>query len=214
MGVKKAFSYADIEKRNFKMLLLSGEWQRHLGDMERSGSVLILGDSGHGKTTYSMQLAKAICAIERVLYNSAEEGIRASFKRSLRLNNMQTVKSKITYTKEHYDVLFERFKNKRQAKVVIIDSVQYCFRGKKINDYYKLIETYDDTLFIGISHIAKGLPKGAIANEFYWDCQNRIYIQDFKAHVQKSRCGGDEIEPYIINAKKAQDREVKLLQKG
>lgn len=214
MSVKKAFSYADIGKRNFKMLPLQGEWQRHLGDMERSGSVLVLGDSGHGKTTYAMQLAKAICTAERVLYNSAEEGIRASFNRSLDLNNMETVKDKMTYTKEHYDILFERLQKKRQPKVVIIDSVQYCFRGKKIADYYKLIETYGDTLFIGISHVAKGMPKGAVANEFYWDCQNRVFIQDFKAYLQKSRCGGDETQPYIINAKKAQERELKLLQNG
>jgi len=214
MAVKKAWSYADIDKRKFKMLPLDEQWQQHLGDMERSGSVLILGDSGHGKTTYTLKLAKAICKTERVLYNSAEEGVRASFKRSLELNNMRSVKNKFTYTKENYDALFERLQRKRQPKVVVIDSIQYCFRGKKVNDYYKLIETFSDTLFIGISHISKGMPKGAVANEFYWDCQNRILIEHFKAHIQKSRCGGDEVNPHIIHLQKAQEREVKLLQKG
>lgn len=214
MTVKKAYSVADIEKRSFKIVQLKGEWQRHLGEMERSGSVLILGDSGHGKTTYALKKSKAICNSEKVLYNTAEEGIRASWQRSVELNNMKSVKGKFRYVKDSYEELFERLKMKRQPKVVIIDSVQYFFRGKKVKDYFKLIETYNDTLFIFLSHVTKGMPKGAIANEIYWDCQNRIIIKDFKAYIDKSRCGGDEVEPLIINKQKADERELKLLKQG
>lgn len=214
MAVKKAYSYSDIEKRSFKTLALDEEGQRHLGEMERSGSVLVMGDSGHGKTTYALQMSKAICQTEKVHYNSAEEGIRLSFQRSLKLNNMKSVKSKFKYSKDSYNELFARLSQKRQPKIVVIDSVQYFFRGKKVSDYYKLIETFTDTLFIFLSHVSKGMPKGAVANEIYWDCQNRVLIQDFKAHIQKSRCGADEVAPYIINQKKADEREVKLVKNG
>ena len=214
MAIQKAYSYTDIAKRNFKMLELEGEWKQHLGNMERSGSVLVLGDSGDGKTTYALQMTKAIAPNERVLYNSAEEGIRASFKRSLMLNNMKAVATRFKYVKEGYDELFERLKMKRQPKVVIIDSAQYFFRGKSIKDYFELIETYYDTLFIFISHIKKGMPKGAVANEIYWDCQNRILVSDFKAHIMKSRCGADETTPYTINQQKADERQMKLLKQG
>lgn len=195
------------------MLSLPTEWQQHLGDVERSGSLFVMGDSGHGKTTYALKKSKAICTGEKVLYNTAEEGIRASFQRSLQLNNMNAVRSKFKFVKESYDELFERLQMKRQPKVVVIDSVQYFFRRKKVADYYKLIETFTDTLFIWLSHVSKGQPKGAIANEIYWDCQNRILIEDFKAHVVKSRCGGDEVNPYIIVKHKAEQRELKLLKK-
>jgi len=211
---KKAYSYTDIEKRKFKMLELSGEWKTHLGNMERSGSVLILGDSGDGKTTYALQMTKAISPVEKVLYNSAEEGIRASFKRSLLLNNMKVVKSRFKYVKESYDELWERLSMKRQPKVVIIDSAQYFFRGKSIKDYFKLVETYSTTLFIFISHINKGMPKGSVANEIYWDCQNRILVSDFAAHITKSRCGADETKAYIINQQKHDERQLKLLKNG
>lgn len=215
MAVKKAYSIEDIEKRKFKMLEgLPEEWRRHIGEVERSGSVLIMGDSGHGKTAYALQKAKAMCAIEKVHYDSAEEGITASFRRNMRYNNMKSVKSKFTFSKEKYDELFERLQMKRQAKIVVIDSVQYFFRGKKVSDYYRLIETFYDTLFIFLTHVSKGMPKGAVANEIYWDCQNRILVQDFKAHIDKSRCGADEVIPYIIVQKKADERELKLLKKG
>lgn len=214
MAVKKAYSYSDIENRNFKMLELNGEWGKHLGEMEISGAVIVMGDSGHGKTTYAMKMSKAISPIEKVLYNSAEEGIRASFKRSLRLNDMKAVKSRFKFVKESYDQLFERLKMKRQPKVVIIDSAQYFFRGKSKKDYFKLIETYQNTLFIFISHIKGGLPIGTVAQEIYWDCQNRILIHDFAAYVKKSRCGADEATPLIINEKKYNERQMKLLKKG
>lgn len=214
MKLEKAYNYSDIENRKFTMLELEHEWKRHLGEMERSGSVIIMGDSGDGKTTYALQMTKAISPIERVLYNSAEEGIRASFKRSLLLNNMKVVKSRFKYVSEGYDELFARLKMKRQPKVVIIDSAQYFFRGKSVKDYFDLIETYADTLFIFISHIKKGMPKGAVAEEIYWDCQNRIIVSDFKAYIDKSRCGGDETTPYIISQEKADERELKLLKQG
>ncbi len=77
-----------------------------------------------------------------------------------------------------------------------------------------MLEQCPDTLFIGISHLKKGMPVGAVADEFYWDCQNRIVVQDFKAYVDKSRCGADEVHPYIINQQKADERELKLIKQG
>lgn len=215
MRVKKAYSLADIEKKDFTFLNLKDEkFSKHLGKMERTGSVLVKGDSGHGKTTYSMQLMKAICEVEKVHYCSPEEANRASFRRSLRLNNMQLVKSKFTFAKEYYDDLFARLSKKRQKKVVIIDSIQVFFKGKTRDDYYKLIETFNDTLFIGISKVNKGRVVGAVADEFYWDCQNRIDITDFVATIEKSRCGGDVTIPYIISKEEHEKRQVKLLTNG
>ncbi len=89
--MKKAYTYEDIAKAKFKMIALQGEWLRHLGRMQRSGSILIMGDSGHGKTSYALQLMKALCQIEKVFYNSVEEGLKASFKRNLDLNGLKSV---------------------------------------------------------------------------------------------------------------------------
>ncbi|MBE7687384.1 AAA family ATPase [Tenacibaculum finnmarkense genomovar ulcerans] len=212
--VKKAYSYDDIAKKNFKTIALTGEWLRHQGVVEQSGSILIYGDSGHGKTTYAMRFMKELTKSGKVFYNTAEEGMRKSFMRSLRLNNMKVVSSKFTFQKEKYDDMVLRLRRKRQPKIVIVDSVQYVFRGKKAADYFNLIEEFDTTLFIFISHVSKGHPEGAVANEIYWDCQNRILIEDFKAIVEKSRCGADEITPLIVNEQKARDREFEISRKG
>lgn len=214
LDIPRAYTYTDIERKEFNMIPLTDEWLRHLGEMERGGSVLIKGDSGHGKTAYAMQLMKELCAIEKVFYDSVEEGMKASFRRSLKLNGLKLVSSKYTFQSERYDDLIKRLNRKRQPKIVFIDSIQYCFRGKRKEDYDNMIEMFPSTLFIGISHVRKGSVIGAVAEQFYWDCQNRIHVEDFKAYVEKSRCGGDELTPYIISKEKAEERELKLLKKG
>lgn len=214
--IKKFLSYEDITHKNYKTFEFKNpEWARHQGIIECSGSIFIMGDSGHGKTTYCLDFVHQLTDFEKVYYDTAEEGLRNSFKRSLLLNNMKKVKSSVYFQKEGYDDVVKRLRRKRQPKVVFIDSVQYVFRGKRVQHYFDLIEEFNTTLFVFISHVDKsGNPKGTVAEEIYYDCQNRILVKDFKAHVVKSRCGADETKPYIINEERAAARELKLLRKS
>lgn len=213
--IPRAFTYTDIERKVFDTLPFTGEWLRHLGEVERAGSLLIYGGSGHGKTTYALQLMKYLCSFEKCFYNSAEEGMSKSFQRSLKLNNLKVVSGKYTFQQEDYAQLIARLSRKRQPKIVFIDSVQYLFRRYKRNGedkYFELIKNFPDTLFIWISQMQKNEPKGAIADAIKWDAQSVVRIQDFKAYVEKSRTGGDEITPYVVSQQKANERELKLLQ--
>ena len=104
-----------------------------------------------------------------------------------------------------------RLDRPQQPKIVFIDSIQECFDNKPANTYNKLIEAFPNTLFIGISQTdSKGKPKGAVANKFYWLSQNRIFVKDFRAYIEKTRTGANELEPYLISAEKAQERDFKL----
>lgn len=214
LEIPRYYTQEDIEKAKFNELEFTGEWLRHLGTPERAGSILIYGGSGHGKTTYALQFMKYLCGFGKVFYNTVEEGMKASFKRSLHLNNLKLVSSKYVFQKEFYDDMLLRLDRKRQPKIVFVDSVQYCFRGKRDTHYFELLERLPNTLFIWISQMSKGMPKGAVADAIRWDAQAVIKVEDFKAYVEKSRCGGDELTPYIISKEKAEQRELKLLRKG
>ncbi|MBO4233877.1 AAA family ATPase [Riemerella anatipestifer] len=214
LEIPRYYTHNDIENAKFNELEFTGEWLRHLGTPERASSILIYGASGHGKTSYALQFMKYLCGFGKVFYNTVEEGMKASFKRSLRLNNLKLVSSKYVFQSEQYDDMVKRLDRKRQPKIVFIDSVQYCFRGKKDKDYFNLVEKFPTTLFVFISQMSKGMPKGAVADAIMWDSQAVIKVEDFKAYVEKSRCGGDELTPYIINQQKAEEREIKLLKKG
>ncbi|MXV37695.1 ATP-binding protein [Flavobacteriaceae bacterium Ap0902] len=203
LTIPRYYSHEDAEKAKFKILDFQGEWLRHLGNPERASSILIYGGSGHGKTTYALQLMKYLCEFGKVFYNTVEEGMSASFIRSLELNNVKAVKGKYVFQSEFYDDMVKRLDRRNQPKIVFVDSVQYCFRGKRDGDYFNLIERFPDTLFIWTSQMSKGMPKGAVADAIMWDSQAVIKVEHFKAYVNKSRCGGDELTPYIINKKKS-----------
>ncbi len=214
--IPRAYTYTDIERKVFDVLPLQGEWKRHLGEIERAGSILIFGASGHGKTTYALQLMKYLCEFEKCFYNTAEEGMKKSFQRNLQLNGLKSVSSKYSFQKEDYEQLVVRLEQKRQPKIVFIDSVQYLFRKYKRggeDKYFELIEKFPNTLFIWVSQMEKNEPKGAIADVIKWDAQNVIKVADFWASIEKTRTGADIISPYLISQQEAEKRELKLLQK-
>lgn len=213
-SIPRAYTYTDIERKEFTVMPFSGKWKDHQGEPERAGSILIYGGSGHGKTTYALQYMKYLCGFEKVYYNTVEEGMKASFRRNLNLNGLQYHSDKYTFQREFFDDTVRRLNRKRQPKIVFIDSVQYFFRGKKKSDYFDLMEMFPNTLFIWISHMQKNSPKGAIADDIKYDAQNVIKVQDFMAYVEKTRCGGNETSAYIISKEKAEERELKLLKKG
>ena len=209
--IPRAYTYEDLARKKYKTLPLKGVWKEHLGDIERSGSILIYGDSGHGKTTYALQLMRELCQGEKVLYNSLEECGKLSLLTNLERAGLKQYKNKYLVCGEPLDNLIQRLSRPQQPKIVFIDSVQACFRGKKTEDYHNLILQFPQTLFIGISQMRKGMPKGAVAEEFYWFCQDRVLVQDFNAYIEKTRTGGNELEPYIISEIKAGEREAKMI---
>lgn len=210
--IPRAYTYEDLARKKYKTIDLSPQWAEHLGEVERSGTLLIYGDSGHGKTTYALQLMKELCQKEKVLYNSLEEYGSKSLLVNLDRYGLKQYHKRYTLQKENIDKMMLRLDRPQQPKIVFIDSIQECFDGKPARLYNKLIEAFPNTLFIGISQTdSKGNPKGAVANKFYWLSQNRIYVKDFRAYIEKTRTGANELEPYLISAEKAQEREFKLL---
>lgn len=213
-SIPRAYTYTDIERKEFNVMPFTGKWKEHQGEPERAGSILIYGDAGHGKTTYALQYMKYLCGFEKVFYNTVEEGMKASFRKNLKLNGLQAVSEKYTFQSEFYDDVVKRLSRKRQPKIVFIDSVQYFFRFKKEKHYFDLMEMFPNTLFVWVSHLQKNAPKGAIADAIRYDAQNVVRVEDFRAYIEKTRCGGSETTAYVISKEKAEERELKLLKKG
>ena len=154
---------------------------------------------------------RELCQGEKVLYNSLEECGSLSLLTNLERTGLKKYKNKYLVCGEPLDKLVQRLSRPQQPKIVFIDSVQACFRGQKAAAYHELIRQFPQTLFIGISQMSKGMPKGVVAEEFYWFCQDRILVKDFKAYIDKTRTGGNELEPYIISESKAGERELKMI---
>lgn len=203
--VKKAKSYSELEKKNFKTFPFTGQMKESFGIPERNGVWIIWGESGNGKTRLALQVAKAFTDFTKVHFNSLEEGMRLSFLHALRENNMKSVGSRITFASEDFESLKARLLKKRAPKVVFNDSLQYLKITMK--QYAELKELFPDVVFVFVSHAKGDQPKGTVADEIRYDADVKIYVKDFVAQV-KSRFGGNQ--PYVIWEEGVRRSELKL----
>ena len=119
----------------------TGAWEASLGRPARSGTWLVWGHSGNGKTSFVMQLAKYLCKFEKVLYDSLEESTGLSVQKSLRRHGMADVARRfVILDREPMNVLSERLKRKKSPSVVIVDSFQYS--GLSYAGYKQLKEEH------------------------------------------------------------------------
>lgn len=81
--INRALSFNEIKNFNPHLLDFSGKWFNSFGKPERTGAVLIWGNSGSGKTRFSWQFAKYLCNFGRVVYDSLEEGLSGSMQRAI-----------------------------------------------------------------------------------------------------------------------------------
>lgn len=196
--MKRALSVTNIYNKKRTIIELPELWRLHLGNIERTGTIIIWGNSGHGKTTYVMKLAKMLAKYTRVAYNSLEEKDGLTLEESLRLESMEEVGSNFIILNDNYTELKERLSRPKAPKVVIIDSLQYL--QITYADYIALKEEFNNTLFIFISHAEGKQPEGKVAKKVRYDSNIKIQVEGYTAFVT-SRYGGGE--PFVIWAEKA-----------
>lgn len=211
--IPRAYSYEDIERIKFKTIKTDQEWVGHLGEPQLGNSSwLVFGGSGHGKTSYVLQIIRHLCLNgQKVHYNTLEEGMKKGFKMALKRNNMKGVPG-FNYQKEKLEPLIARLSQQRQAKIVVIDSVQYFFRDRSIKDYFDFIEKFQNTTFIWISAANGNQPDGAIAMKIKYDADIIVNVTDYQAVIEKNRF--EAYEPRIIWHEGYNTRKVILQQKG
>ena len=207
--IRRAHTYATIARKRFKTLDFAGSWLLHIGKPELRGSWFVYGGSGHGKTTYHLQLTKYLCDFVRVHINTLEEGMRESFRLALERANMRSVAKRFAFQSEGYSALELRLERQRSAKVVVIDSAQYFFRGKTINAYWELLDKFPDKLFVIISQADGNQPKGKLADAIRYHSDVKVFVKDYCAHIEGSRYGGHA--PHIIWEAGYDARQAKLL---
>lgn len=167
-----------------------GKWKRSFGTPERSGVWFIWGNSGNGKTRFSIQLAKYLTQFGKVAYNPLEEGISESIKIAMLQCGMDEVSGKfILLNRENMEEIKERLAHPKGPQIIIIDSFQYT--GMSKIDYIKLKEQFPHKLFIFISHAEGKLPEGRAAKFVRYDAGVKIWVEGYKA-FPTTRYGGGE----------------------
>lgn len=207
------YAVGDIENKSFKTIQIEDpEFKAHIGEPQLGNSDwLIFGGPGEGKTSYVLQAVKKICIKHKVLYDTLEEGMKKSFQLALKRNNMKSANG-FNFQSEKLPELTLRLSKKRQAKIVVIDSVQYFFRGMTTKDYFDFRKQYIDTTFIWISGADGKTPIGKIAQDIRFEADIVLFVKDYEAIVLKNRF--EAYDSYIIWHEGYNTRKMNLLQKG
>lgn len=195
------FSVDELETTKFDVMDFKGSWLDCLGRPEKAGVWIIYGESYHGKTNFTVKLAKYLTQFvkHKVLINSLEEGKTESFRLTSLRSNLSSVKDKILLgNRVPMSGVEERLKKQRSPEVIITDSIQFTDLNKM--KFTKLIKKFPNKLFIFISNADGKIPRGALAKHVKNAAMIKIRVEGFKAFPE-SRFGGGE--PFIIHAEKA-----------
>lgn len=202
MGVIRG---TDLRKHNFKSINLGPSWTAHFGEISPKGSIIVWGDSGQGKTSYCLQLLKALCQQKiRCLYVTMEEGYSLSFKMACMREGVIDNRYFYVSDEQTLDALEPLLKSQRAPKAIVIDSIQYG--GFSYDDYKKFITNHSDKLLIFISHLGGGRePDGATAINIKYNSNVKVFVEGHQAFPM-SRFGGGET--YVISESKVKSQKL------
>jgi hypothetical protein len=204
---RKARSVAEILKYKPKALPFTGAWFDSFGTPELSGCWFIWGNSGNGKTRFTLQLCKYLATFGRVAYNSLEEGLSLSFQSAIRAVGMQDVARRfILLDKESIltpkggiveGPLWNRLAvSQRSPDVIVIDSVQYS--GLNKDTAKALVDAFPRKLFIFVSHAEGKNPAGRPAAAIRFHAGVKLWVEGYRIPAPVSRFKEGKCAPFTI----------------
>ena len=189
MRLKRAYSPTDILNMNIPSLDFTGDWEASLGKPAKTGTWIIWGSPGNGKTSFVMQLAKYLCRFDKVIYDSLEESTGLSVQKSLQRHQMQEVSRRfLILDREPMEQLSERLSKRKSPGIVIIDSFQYS--GLSYASYRALKEKHSNKLLIFVSHAEGQRPEGRAAKKVEYDADVKILTVNGQLVAQGRSNGG------------------------
>ncbi len=199
--INRARTYTDLMRQKVNELDFEGDWLKSFGKPEITGTWLIWGNPGNGKTRFALQLCRYFASFVRVAYNSLEEGDSKSIRQAIIEVGMNDVKNNfMLLDSEPIEELKVRLRRRKSPEVIFIDSWQYT--GLNYAEYKKLRAEFKHKLFILISHAEGKNPEGRTAKSIRYDSFVKVWVEGYKA-FPASRYGGNET--YTIWDKGAQE---------
>lgn len=206
----RAISNKNVLAAQFETAEFTGPYLASFGRPELRGVWMIWGDSGSGKTTFTLQLCKYLAGFRRVAYDSLEQGLSLSLQKAWERVGMAEAGSNIILlNKEEMPELCARLRKRKSPEIIVIDSLQYL--TKFYMDQFKALKAeFPDKLFVFISQADKAgkNPDGHIAKKIRYDADIKIKVEGFKAFVTtrfEDRDKGEGGEDFIIWEQGAND---------
>lgn len=196
--VKRALTVQNVLDKKVETIQFSGRFLDVFGNPQSKGRWFIWGQSGSGKSSFVMQLAKAFAATQKTLYVFLEEDLDdENVHDRLRLHRMHDVKKNFNLCEDNLDDLKSRLKMRDSAQVIIIDSAMYFFRGYSYDDYIAFTRSFPKKLFVFTAHAKGAHPRTEFEVSINYDATQKIYVEGYLA-TNKGRKYGEVSKQYII----------------
>ena len=194
--VKRAYSPKEVQAMKIPSFPFEGAWEAAFGHPDRSGTWIIWGESGNGKSSFVMHLGKELCKYGLVLYLSYEEGVNQSFQRRMDYLKMDEVQGRFrVVTDDTYEELVARLRKPKSPKFVIVDSFQVS--EWTYAQALELIRRFRRKCFIFISQEKKSAPMGSDAIRLRYICDMKVRVMGYKAYCQ-GRAIGEAGSYYVV----------------
>lgn len=191
MALRRALTIQNVLDKKYDLFDFKDEWEQFIDHPEKVGTWFIWGNSGNGKTSFILQMIKALAPFENILLNSREEGTGHTLRKSFDSFYMVDVKKKLLIVNENMEDLAVRLKMKKSPRIVIIDSFQYTQMSYR--DYLTFKDQFPNKLIIFISHADGKSPAGRSAKSVMYDASLKIWVEGYRA-FSKGRYIGERGE--------------------
>lgn len=197
MKLKQVLTVANIQNTKIERLPFEGDWYEAFGQPQNRGIWFVWGGSGSGKSTFAMQLAKALSICGKTFYDLLEEETDDSdFVERTELCKMQDVADTFNaqrYTLEELDIYLSK---RNSPDYVIIDSLPYFLN---LWDEYKAFKKKWATkkVIVFIGHADGKNPSTELQKRIMYDAKMKIFVSGYLATC-KGRTIGPNGGNYII----------------
>lgn len=180
---EKILKATDLGKMEYRALNFQDLWKEFFGLPSLNFHALIHGNSGEGKSTFCMWLARYLAKnFGRVLYVSGEEGVNMTFHDKLKYCKAEVENFYILDVRTGDEFMKEVGVN--EFHFIILDSLHDMdIDAKKLKEIF---EKYKNSAFICIDQNNK---KGELlgANEKKHICDVVVNVKDYTAETTKNR---------------------------
>lgn len=183
-----------LSQIKFDSLDFAGKWLKSFGRPEKNFSMIIYGESGNGKTDFTVQYAKYLSTFARVLYLSHEEGISSTIQGTFDRHSMREVSGRVIVAeKANIDELITYLKKRNSPGTVIIDSLDYM---RLTTEQYKMLRSlFPKKAFIIIAWSKGDLPKSQYGKDIEYMSDIKVRVKGYVAYP-RCRYGGNQ--PFVI----------------
>lgn len=189
--IDRALTISDIANAKVERYDFTGDWLDAFGRPQRSGVWFVCGNSGHGKTSFILQLIKYLATFDTILFESYEEGkISGALQDGIKRFGLEQAQKNVRVCDDSLSDLELRLKKRKSPDVIFLDSLEYSeFRNLK--HIVTFTKQFKHKLFIVIGQAEGAKPKSKLGQDLLFHANQKIWVEGYRA-ICRGRSYGEK----------------------